>query len=163
MSDAPTLADLIAAWDLFRDPMVCGAIAGAVLGYLSVYVLLRRMVFVSAAVTQSAGLGVALSFYAGIHWGLAIDPIAGAALLSLATTGESWALKTVRRFCFSKAASEVASGSPRSCRPKAYRARHTSSASSARAARATMRASLQSARRSASRSTSTRSRSSRTP
>src|SRR5690606_35795146 len=39
-----------------------------VLGFLSVYVVLRRMVFVSAAVTQGAGLGVAVSFYAGIYW-----------------------------------------------------------------------------------------------
>jgi len=37
-------------------------------------------------VTQAAGLGVALAFYAEIHLGLAIDPVAGAVGLSLLTT-----------------------------------------------------------------------------
>jgi zinc transport system permease protein len=83
---APTLDDFLAAFDLFRDAVLCGAIGGAVLGFLSVYVVLRRMVFVSAAVTQAAGLGVALAFYAEIHLATAIDPAVGAAALALATT-----------------------------------------------------------------------------
>ena len=57
---SPTWSEFIEGWELFRDPVLSAAIAGAVLGYLSVYIVLRRMVFVSAAVTQSAGLGVAL-------------------------------------------------------------------------------------------------------
>jgi zinc transport system permease protein len=57
-----------------------------VLGFLSVYVVLRRMVFVSAAVTQSAGLGVALAFYAEIHLGLHVEPMVGATVLSLVAT-----------------------------------------------------------------------------
>ncbi|MBW2524168.1 MAG: metal ABC transporter permease, partial [Deltaproteobacteria bacterium] len=85
-AESPTLADFVAAWELFRDPMICAAAAGLVLGYLSVFVVLRRMVFVSAAVTQSAGLGVALAFYAEIHWAMHIEPIYGAALLALAAT-----------------------------------------------------------------------------
>jgi zinc transport system permease protein len=67
--------------------VLSAAIAGLALGFLSVYVVLRRMVFVSAAVTQGAGLGVALAFYAGIHWGLAIDPGHGAVILSLVVAG----------------------------------------------------------------------------
>jgi zinc transport system permease protein len=43
-------------------------------------------VFVSAAVTQSAGLGVALAFYSAIHLGFTFDPIYGAIVLSLVTT-----------------------------------------------------------------------------
>jgi zinc transport system permease protein len=82
----PAWADFVAAWDLYRDPVLCAAIAGAVLGLLGVYVVLRRMVFVSAAVTQAAGLGVALSFYSAIHWGFGFDPIYGAAGMSLVTT-----------------------------------------------------------------------------
>lgn len=66
--EAPTWAELIAGWELFRDPVLSALLAGLVLGFLSVYVVLRRMVFVSAAVTQGAGLGVAVSFYAGIYW-----------------------------------------------------------------------------------------------
>jgi zinc transport system permease protein len=92
---APTLEDLQLALTLFRDPILCGIVAGAVLGYLSVFVVLRRMVFVTAALTQSAGLGVALAFWAGIHLGLELPPIVGALSLSLlaalvmSATGES--------------------------------------------------------------------------
>lgn len=74
------------AWELFRDPVLCGLAAGAVLGFLGVYVVLRRMVFVSAAVTQSAGLGVALAFFAEIHLGLHVDPVLGAVALALLAT-----------------------------------------------------------------------------
>jgi zinc transport system permease protein len=62
---------------------VCAAIAGAVLGLLSVYIVLRRMVFVSASVTQAAGLGVALAFFAQIFLSLPVEPALGAALLAL--------------------------------------------------------------------------------
>ena len=85
-ASGPSLSEFIAAWELFRDPMICGLVAGLVLGYLSVFVFMRRMVFVSAAVTQSAGLGVALAFYAEIHLGIAVEPIVGAALLALLAT-----------------------------------------------------------------------------
>ncbi len=85
-NETPSLADFMAAWELFRDPILCALVAGAVLGFLSVYIVLRRMVFVSAAVTQSAGLGVALAFYSEIHLGFHIEPIIGAALLSLLAT-----------------------------------------------------------------------------
>jgi zinc transport system permease protein len=82
----PRWESFIAAWELFRDPMICGAVAGGVLGFLSMYVFLRRMVFVSAAVTQTAALGVALAFYAEIHLGAHVEPIVGAALAALLAT-----------------------------------------------------------------------------
>ncbi len=81
----PAVDDFALAWELFRDPIVSAAVAGAMLGFLSVYIVLRRMIFVSAAITQGAGLGVAVSFYAGIHWGLGISPSTGATLLALLT------------------------------------------------------------------------------
>lgn len=74
------------SFDLFRDPILCALIAGGVLGFLSVYVVLRRMVFVSAAVTHSAGLGVALAFFAQIHLGVHVDPMLGATGLSVFAT-----------------------------------------------------------------------------
>jgi zinc transport system permease protein len=86
MTEQPTWAGLWAARELFLDPILCAAIAGTVLGFLGVYVVLRRMTFVSAAVTQAAGLGVALAFYAQIHLGLALEPVAGAVGLALLTT-----------------------------------------------------------------------------
>jgi zinc transport system permease protein len=82
--DGPSWESFVGAWEIFADPMICALGAGLVLGFLSVYVVLRRMVFVSAAVTQAAALGVALSFFAEIHLAVAIDPILGAGLLSVA-------------------------------------------------------------------------------
>jgi len=76
------------SWELFRDPALAGAIVGFVLGFLGVYVIARRMVFLSAALSQCAGLGVALAFYAQIHWGLtglAGSPRLGALLVTLTT------------------------------------------------------------------------------
>ncbi len=84
--ESPSWASFIAAWEIFRAPMLCALIAGSVLGFLSVYVLLRRMVFVSASITHAAALGVALAFYAQIHLGLQLEPIYGAAALSLLAT-----------------------------------------------------------------------------
>jgi zinc transport system permease protein len=82
----PGWAAFTGAFELFRDPLLCAMAAGGVLGFLGVFVVLRRMVFVSAGVTQSAGLGVALAFYLDIHVGLHIDPLLGAAALALAAT-----------------------------------------------------------------------------
>jgi zinc transport system permease protein len=76
------------SWELFRDPALAGATAGFVLGYLGVYVIARRMVFLSAALSQCAGLGVALAFYGQIQWGLtglAGSPRLGALLVTLVT------------------------------------------------------------------------------
>ena len=85
-AQGPSWGEFVGAWELFRDPMMVGLGAGLVLGYLSVYVFMRRMVFVSAAVTQSAGLGVALAFYAEIHLATTVEPIFGAAALALVAT-----------------------------------------------------------------------------
>lgn len=85
---APTLSDFFAAWELFRDPVLAGVIAGATLGYLGVYIVLRRMVFVSAALSQAAGLGVAIAFYAQIALGatgLLGDPLVMAMIFTIAT------------------------------------------------------------------------------
>jgi len=83
---SPTWADFIGALEIFRDPLICAGVGGLALGFLGVYVLLRRMVFVGATITQAAALGVALSFYVDIHLDFAIEPVIGAALTSLAAT-----------------------------------------------------------------------------
>ncbi len=80
----PTWADFVGAWEIFRDPVLCGIAAGAVLGWLGVHVVLRRMVFLTAALTQASGLGVALGFFAGIHWGLDLPPVLSAVGTALA-------------------------------------------------------------------------------
>jgi zinc transport system permease protein len=83
---SPSWASFLEAWSLFRDPVLCAVIAGVALGFLGVYIVLRRMVFVSVAVTQASALGVALAFFAEIHLGVHVDPIVGAMLLALLST-----------------------------------------------------------------------------
>ena len=85
---APTLAEFIEGLEIFLDPILCGAAAGLVLGLLGVYVVLRRMVFVSAAITHSAGLGVAAAFYGQIHLGMGdiANPVLGAFLFGMGCT-----------------------------------------------------------------------------
>lgn len=92
MGDAPSLQLFLESWELFRDPLVTGAVAGAVLGYLGVFVVLRRMVFVAAALSQAAGLGVALAFFFQIHLG-AVAMLADPRLFAIALTlGVTWLL-----------------------------------------------------------------------
>src|SRR5450755_1562408 len=58
--------------DLWREPMLAGILAGALLSYLGVFIVLKRMVFVSAALSEISGVGVATAFYVGSFVG--IDP-----------------------------------------------------------------------------------------
>ncbi|MGM0575355.1 MAG: metal ABC transporter permease [Myxococcota bacterium] len=81
-----SLSTFFEAWGLFRAPTLTATVAAALLGVLGVYVVLRRLVFLSAAVSQAAGLGVALSFYASVHLGAAGilgDPVLGATAVTL--------------------------------------------------------------------------------
>ena len=75
MNSAPTFAEFFANWSIFRDAVATGALAGALLGFLGVQIVLRRMVFASSAIAQAAALGVALSFWVPA----AIDPVGHAA------------------------------------------------------------------------------------
>ena len=87
--DGPTLAGLIEDLPYAWPPILCGALAGALLGTLGVYVVLRRMVFVSAAVSEAAGLGVVAAFAAQAFLGLpafVADPLLGAAVVALLAT-----------------------------------------------------------------------------
>ena len=65
-------ADFWAGRDLWREPMIAGVLAGAILGYIGVFIVLKRMVFVSAALSEISGVGVAFAFYVGALTG--IDP-----------------------------------------------------------------------------------------
>lgn len=85
----PRFRDFMESWELFRDPVITGMMAGALLGYLGLYIVLRRMVFVAAAISQAAALGVALTFLAQMHGVLteAVDPVAGALVCALLAMG----------------------------------------------------------------------------
>lgn len=82
----PTWADFVAGWQLgiYRDPTLCALLAGLSLAVLGVFVVLRRAVFVTAVVSQSAGLGVALAFLVHARWALDVPPALGGLFLSLA-------------------------------------------------------------------------------
>lgn len=51
------------SYQLWRDPILVNALAALICGFLGVYVILRRMVFVSAAISQISSVGVVLGFY----------------------------------------------------------------------------------------------------
>ena len=55
--------------DLYREAIITAMISGLCLGFLGVYVVSRRIVFVSAALTQSAALGVTIGFVAIAYFG----------------------------------------------------------------------------------------------
>ncbi len=63
------------AYFLWRNAMAAAVVAAVLCGYLGVFIVLRRMAFVSAALSQVSGLGVALSFFVGSFFG--IDPHSG--------------------------------------------------------------------------------------
>jgi zinc transport system permease protein len=65
-------ADFWAGRELWREPLLAGVLAAALLSYLGVFIVLRRMVFVSAALSEISGVGVATAFYVGSVAG--IDP-----------------------------------------------------------------------------------------
>ena len=66
--------------------MIVGAVAGAVCGFLGVYVVLRRIIFVSAALTQISSFGVALAFYLGAYTTGALSTLIHPFMLSIVLT-----------------------------------------------------------------------------
>jgi zinc transport system permease protein len=59
-------------WALFGSSIVAALLAAALCGYLGFFVVLRRLGFVSAALGQISGLGVAFGFFLGSYFG--VDP-----------------------------------------------------------------------------------------
>jgi zinc transport system permease protein len=76
-----TLEALRSFWEgreLWQEPLLAGVLAAAFLSTLGVFVVLKRMVFVSAALSQASGVGVAVSFWLSAVAG--IDPHSHGAL-----------------------------------------------------------------------------------
>jgi len=88
-AEAFTIEDFYGAWDLYHTPALTGAIVGLVLGVIGVYVVLRRLVFLAAAVSQAASLGVAGTFFLAVTfadpWWLPSPTVGAIALTFLAT------------------------------------------------------------------------------
>ncbi|MDQ3266699.1 MAG: metal ABC transporter permease [Myxococcota bacterium] len=59
-------------WELFGPAVIAALLSALVCGYLGFFVVLRRVAFVSAALGQISGLGIALGFLLGASLG--IDP-----------------------------------------------------------------------------------------
>ncbi len=85
MGEQMSFSEFVDAWELFRDPVLTAVAAGAVLGFLSVYVVLRRMVFFSATAAQAAGLGVAVGYYLQAHHAMHVSPKHVAIAFSIAS------------------------------------------------------------------------------
>ena len=86
----PTIGEFFAAWELFREPSLTGAMAGMMLGMLGVYVVLRRMVFLAATVSQAASFGVAVAYFLGLSAAegmSSLGPTLGALLMTFVTLG----------------------------------------------------------------------------
>ena len=64
--------DFFESYFLWRDPLAVAAIASALCAFVGVYIVLKRMVFVSAAMSQMSGVGVAMAFYLASVLG--VDP-----------------------------------------------------------------------------------------
>jgi zinc transport system permease protein len=84
----PSVDDFMLGWKqgIYQDPVYTGILAGLALGVLGVFVVLRRAVFVTAAVSQAAALGVALAFFLEIHLALHVPPVLLALALALASS-----------------------------------------------------------------------------
>jgi zinc transport system permease protein len=51
------------SWMLWRDIVAVAVIAAGLCSFVGVYIVLRRVVFVSAAMSQMSGVGVAMAFF----------------------------------------------------------------------------------------------------
>jgi zinc transport system permease protein len=60
------------SWFLWRDPLLVAVIAAALCAFVGVFIVLKRIVFVSAALSQMSGVGVALAFFLASLMG--VDP-----------------------------------------------------------------------------------------
>ena len=65
-------------WDgyiLWRDPIIAANLGGVLLLYLGFYIVLSRSAFVSAAVSQFAGLGVVVAMLLGTSGHAHVSPL----------------------------------------------------------------------------------------
>ena len=69
MNELPGLGLFFESWVIFADAVWAGVLAGMTLGILGVYIVLGRMVFLTAALSQVAGLGVAASYLLAATFG----------------------------------------------------------------------------------------------
>ena len=78
----------VESWEFFREAAISGMLAGTILGALGCYIVLGRMVFMSAALSQVSSAGVAAGIWVpallGIHLEGTSVPTLTSLVLSLA-------------------------------------------------------------------------------
>ena len=74
--------------EIWLNQVLAGLVAGAICGYLGVWVVLRRVVFVAAALGEVAGLGVVMAFFLALHVAPAPAPAPAAVGVGV---GVAWA------------------------------------------------------------------------
>ncbi len=57
--------DFVSSFFLWRDAIIASSVVALLCGWLGIYVVLKRIVFVSAALPQISGLGIAFAFFIG--------------------------------------------------------------------------------------------------
>jgi zinc transport system permease protein len=77
--------------------MIVGAFTGAICGFLGVYVVLRRIIFVSATLTQISSFGVVLAFYLEVIWLAIFSSLFGPFAISLILTVIAAAFYALKR------------------------------------------------------------------
>ena len=90
------MSDWLETWQspMVQDALRVGIVLAIVAGYLGVYVVLKRIVFVGAALAQVSAAGVALAFLVG--W----NPLLSATLFALAGSlffAQSWSERRMSR------------------------------------------------------------------
>lgn len=73
LSNGEESAHFVSCWPLWYEPVLAGLVCGLLGALLGLYMLLNRIVFVSLAITQGAGLGIFLSFFVAGFWGLSLE------------------------------------------------------------------------------------------
>ena len=72
--------DFWSARFLWQEPLFAAVVGAALLGYLGFFVVLRRIAFMSAALSQVSGLGVATAFWVGSFFGVEPHSTEGSAI-----------------------------------------------------------------------------------
>src|SRR5690348_569922 len=60
-----------ASYDLWRDAVIVATLSAVLCSFVGVFIVLKRIVFVSAALSQMSGVGIALAFYLASVFGVA--------------------------------------------------------------------------------------------
>ncbi len=73
LTHASEARHFVSYWQLWYEPVIAGGVCGGLCALLGLYMLWNRIVFVSLAMTQGAGVGIFLSFLIASWWGVSLE------------------------------------------------------------------------------------------